>query len=228
MSVGLVNVERALRPLDELRRLALRALARTSPVGRTLAARRSVRVPVLLSVHALAALTLAVLAPSLLLAVAPLVLGVPHLASDVRHLLVRRASPRWWLVASAAFALALLALRVLAETNPRVASLAFEHAIAAGWVLVGAAGGACLGATRVSRPRRWTARGWAAVVAAVLLAAFAIAAPRLWQMILLHGHNLVAVLLWLVLFRRGWRLAFSRSRWCWAARRCSPAAPCST
>ena len=162
--------------------------------------------PVLLSVHALAALTVAVLAPSLLLAVAPLVLGVPHLASDVRHLLVRRASPRWWLVASAAFALALLALRVLAEAKPRVASLAFEHAIAAGWVLVGAAGGACLGATRVSAPGRWTARGWAAVVAAVLLGTFAIAAPRLWQMILLHGHNLVAVLLWLVLFRRGRRL----------------------
>ncbi|MFL5304204.1 MAG: hypothetical protein ACJ8F1_03275 [Polyangia bacterium] len=208
MSVGLVTVERALRPLDELRRLALRALARTSPVGRTLAARRGVRVPVLLSLHVLAALALAVLAPSLLLAVTPLVLGVPHLASDVRHLLVRRASPRWWLLASAAFALALLAFRVISETNHRVASLSFEHAIAASWVLLGAAGGACLGAPRASASRGWTARGWAAVVAAVLLGAFAIAAPRLWQMILLHGHNLMALLLWVLLFRRGRRLAF--------------------
>ena len=149
------------------------------------------------------------MAPSLLLAVAPLVLGVPHLAADVRHLLVRRASPRWWLVASAAFALALLALRVLAEAHPGAASLAFEHAIAASWVLAGAAGGACLGAPRdlLPGPRRWTARGWAAVGAAALLATFAIAAPRLWQLILLHGHNLVAILLWVVLFRRGWRLA---------------------
>ncbi len=210
MSVGLVDVERALRPLDDLRRLALRALARTSPVGRTLAAHRRVRVPVLLSVHVLAAFAVAVVAPSLLLAVAPLVLGVPHLAADVRHLLIRRASPRWWLIASAAFALALLALRVLAEAHPGAASLAFEHAIAAGWVLAGAAGGACLGATRArppSRTGRWTARGCTTFVAAALLATFAIAAPRLWQLVLLHGHNLVAILLWLVLFRRGWRLA---------------------
>jgi hypothetical protein len=210
MSVGLVDVERALRPLDELRRLALRALARTSPVGRTLATQRRVRVPVLLSIHALAAFALAVLAPSLLLAVAPLVLGVPHLAADVRHLLLRRASPRWWLVASATFALALLALRVIAEAHPGAASLAFEHAIAASWVLAGAAGGACLGApgaTSLRGPRRWTARAWTTVATATALATFAIAAPRLWQLILLHGHNLVAVLLWLVLFRRGWRLA---------------------
>ena len=207
MSVGLVHVERALRPLDDLRRLALRALARTSPAGRTLAAQRHVRVPLLLSVHALAAFALAVLAPSLLLAVAPLVLGVPHLAADVRHLLIRRAAPRWWLFASAAFALALLALRVIAEATPRTASLALEHAVAAGWVLLGAAGGACLGATPSSDRGRWTARGWGAVAAAALLATFAIAAPRLWQLVLLHGHNLIAVLLWVVLFRRGWRLA---------------------
>ena len=207
MSVGLVHVERALRPLDELRRVALRALARTSPVGRALAAKRHLRVPVLLSVHALAAFAAAVLAPSLLLAVAPLVLGVPHLAADVRHLLLRRASPRWWLLASAGFALALLALRVFAEVNPRAASLPFEHAIAAGWVLAGALGGACLAAGGAAGPRRWTARGWITVAAALLLGAFAIAAPRLWQQLLLHGHNLIAVVLWLLLFRRGWRLA---------------------
>ena len=210
MSVGLVHVERALRPLDELRRVALRALARTSPVGRALAAKRHLRVPVLLSVHALAAFAAAVLAPSLLLAVAPLVLGVPHLAADVRHLLLRRASPRWWLLASAAFALGLLALRVVAEANPGAASLGFEHAIAAAWVLAGALGGAFLGAARTTGPsgsRRWTMRGWMAVAAALLVGTFAIAAPRLWQLLLLHGHNLIAVALWLLLFRRGWRLA---------------------
>ncbi|HVY39786.1 MAG TPA: hypothetical protein VHM31_17735 [Polyangia bacterium] len=212
MSVGLVHVERALRPLDELRRLALRALARTSPAGRALAARRHLRVPVLLSVHALAAFVAAVLAPSLLLAVAPLVLGVPHLAADVRHLLLRRASPRGWLLGSAAFALALLALRVVAEAKPAAASLAFEHAVAAAWVLAGALAGARLGAAGAgtdlaSGGRRWSARGWNVVVAAVLLGAFAVAAPRLWQLLLLHGHNLIAVVLWLLLFRRGWRLA---------------------
>src|SRR6185312_15654955 len=97
-------------------RLALRALAVEWAPARALAARRSVRIPALLTVHALAALVLAVLAPSFLLTIGPLVFGVPHLVSDVRHLLIRRAAPAWWLRASAAFALALIALRALAET----------------------------------------------------------------------------------------------------------------
>src|SRR5437764_132605 len=83
----------------------------------------------------LAALALAVLPPSFLLAVGPLALGVPHLASDVRHLLVRRAVPLWWLAASAAFALALIALRACAEIGAARVPLAFENAVASAWVL---------------------------------------------------------------------------------------------
>jgi hypothetical protein len=198
------SAERALQPLDDLRRLALRALAVDWPPARALASRRSIRVPALLSVHALAAFALAVLAPSFLLAVGPLAFGVPHLAADVRHLLIRRASPRWWLAASAGFALALIALRALAETRARL-SLPVEHAVASAWVLLGAAGGAV-----ASEPtgRRLTARGWAALAAAGGLAAFAIGAPLTFRLALMHGHNLVAVGIWVVLFRRGWRLAW--------------------
>ncbi len=193
--------ERALRPLDELRRLTLRALQADWPVARALAARRSVRVPALLTVHALAALVLSVLAPSFLLALGPLVFGVPHLAADVRHLLVRRASPRWWLWASAGFALALIAARVLAEAGVRRVALPLEHALAAAWVLLGVAGG-------VAARRRTDARAWAVLAGACALATFAIAAPRTFRMALLHGHNLVAIAIWLVVFRRRWRLAW--------------------
>lgn len=94
---GAARAVEALRPLDEIRRLGLRALAEW-PLGRTIARRRSVRLPLLMAAHALAAFALALLAPAFLIAVAPLALGVPHLAADVRHLLLWRASPRWWLV----------------------------------------------------------------------------------------------------------------------------------
>ena len=193
--------ERALRPLDELRRLALRALGVDWPVARALAVRRSVRVPALLTVHALAALTLSVLAPSFLLAVGPMVFGVPHLAADVRHLLVRRASSGGWLWASAGFALALIALRALAESGVQRVPLSFEHALAAAWVLLGAAAGAA------GRPRAG-ARAWAVLAGAGALAAFAIAAPRTFRMVLLHGHNLLAIGIWLVVFGRQWRLTW--------------------
>jgi hypothetical protein len=209
MPAGAVRVEQALRPLDELRRVTLRALAGGSPLGRTLVARRSVRVPVLLSLHAFAALALAVLAPSLLIVVGPLALGVPHLAADVRHLLLRRAWPRWWLAACAAFALALLTLRVLAEAGSRAASLPVEHSVASAWVLLGAVAGAmAAAASRADRAPStgrigWGLRGWAVVAAALALDAFALGAPRLCRLVLLHGHNLVALAVWLALFRRG-------------------------
>ena len=114
--------------------------------------------PLLMAAHALAAFALALLAPAFLIAVAPLVLGVPHLASDVRHLLLRRASPRWWLAASASFAALLIAIRALAEASPALApSLAAEQGVAAGWVLLGAIGGAVAGASGGrGRARAWS------------------------------------------------------------------------
>jgi hypothetical protein len=212
MPAGAVRVEQALRPLDEIRRIGLRVLAGGWPLGRALAERRSVRVPVLLSLHALAALVVAVLAPSLLIVVGPLVLGVPHLAADVRHLLVRRAWPRWWLTASVGFALVLLALRALDEVEHWRLALPVEHAAAAAWVLLGAVGGATAAASRAeegldSTALGWRLRGWAVVCAAFGLGVFALVAPRLCRLALLHAHNLVAIVVWLVLFRRRLRLA---------------------
>jgi hypothetical protein len=203
--------ERALRPLDDLRRLALRALAVDRGLGRALAGRRSVRVPALLSIHALAALALAVLAPSFLLAVGPLVAGVPHLASDVRHLLIRRGWPRWWLWASAGLALALIAMRAVVEAGITRVPLRFEHGVASAWVLLGALGGATardVRATDLSASRSGNLRAWLVVTAAGALAALALAAPQGFRLALVHGHNLVAIVLWLVVFHRRWRLAW--------------------
>lgn len=215
MTTRSARAEQLLWPFDELRRVGLRALATATPFGRALVGRRSIRIPALLSLHATAAFALALLAPSFLLALAPLALGVPHLAADVRYLLVRRASPRWWLAASAGFALALVALRALAEAKLKFApSLAFEQGVASAWVLVGALGGCVAARGLVARgldasaARRGIARGGLALAAAAGVAAFAIGAPASFRMALLHGHNLIAVAVWALLFRRGGRLGW--------------------
>jgi hypothetical protein len=185
-------------PLDELRRLGLRVLAANRPVGRALARSRGARVSLFLTAHATAAFALAVAAPSFLIAVTPLLFGVPHVTADVRYLLIRRGWPRAWLIASATFGLALIAIRVAAESGARLApSLAVEQGIAAAWVVLGAVAG--LRAAPSSR-------GWWVLAAAAGVAAAAVGAPRPFRMILLHGHNLLALVIWLVLFRRRGRL----------------------
>jgi hypothetical protein len=191
----------ALGPLDELRGLALRLLAAHRPVGRALARSRSARVSLLLAAHATAAFALAVVAPSFLLVVTPLLFGVPHLAADVRHLLIRRGWPRAWLAASAGFALALIAARVAAEAGAKLApSLAVEQSIAGGWVVCGAVAALAAGPSR---------RGWLLLAAALGLAALAVGEPRPFRMVLMHGHNLLALAIWLVLFPRRGRLLWA-------------------
>jgi hypothetical protein len=194
------RLEAAVAPLDELRRLTLRALAGNQPVGRALARSRSARVSLLLTTHATAAFGLAVVAPSFLLAVTPLLFGVPHLAADVRYLVIRRGWSRAWLSVSAGFAVALIAARVAVETRSAWApSLAVEQAIAAGWVVVGAAAGL------LTTPSK---RGWLVLAVTIGLAAIAVGAPRPFRMVLMHGHNLLAIVIWLVLFRRSGRLVW--------------------
>jgi hypothetical protein len=194
---AVARAEQALWPLDEARRLVFRALAGARP-GRRLARSRSARVSLLLALHATAAFALAVVAPSFLIAVTPLVLGVPHLAADVRHLLLRRAWSHRWLMASVGFSAVLVAARLAVEAGARLApSLAVEQGIAAAWVMLGAAMGLQAGPSR---------RGWVVLAATLGLAALAVGAPRTFRMLLLHGHNLIAVALWLTLFRRGGRL----------------------
>jgi hypothetical protein len=201
IDLAVARAEQALWPLDELRRGAFRLLAGSRIAGRVLARSRNARVSLLLAAHTTAAFALAVVAPSFLIAVTPLLFGVPHLAADVRYLLIRRSWPRWWLAASAGFVATLVAMRLAAETGARFAPpLAVEQAIAAAWVVFGAATGLFAGPSR---------RGWLALTAAVVLAGFAVGAPRPFRMVLLHGHNLLAVVLWLVLFRRS-------SRFIWA------------
>jgi len=185
--------------LERARRAGLRTLA---PVLRVPAVRRSLvergaRVPVLMTVHAAAAFVVALLAPSLSLVLAPLVLGVPHVAADVRHLVIRRGLPRTALIALGGAALVLLLVRVLAETHAASEAQAIraEHALASACLLAGALAGARAGG--------WRGTAWGALAAALAIGALALRAPRELRIALVQAHNLVAVGIWLLLFRRG-------------------------
>lgn len=165
--------------LDAFRGPALRVAARL-PALRD----RERRAPALLALHAGVAAVLATLAPSVLLLVGPLVAGVPHIAQDVRQLVIRRAPSRAWRATLIAFCAGLVAVRLAGAPH------ATEIEAAATAVLLWAAG--------------------ARLVAALFLGA-ALASPEIFRIVLVHGHNLVGIGLWLWLFRRRSRGAWLAS-----------------
>lgn len=162
-----------LAALDAIRGPAVRAAARVPWL-----ATRETRVPALLALHAAVAAVLAVLAPALLLVVGPLVVGVPHVAEDLRQLVLRRAPSVAWRRVLLTFCAVLMFL----PTQPQAALTA---------ILLAAAGAPVLG---------------------IALLAAALAAPQLFAVVLAHAHNLVAIGLWLHLYRHR-----SRGAWLLAA-----------
>jgi hypothetical protein len=148
------------------------------------------RIPALLVVHAAVAFVLAVLAPTLLLVVGPLLLGVPHLLADLRYLVLRprlAKRARAWLLAGA---LLMLGLRT-ADLAGFSGLLRYELLLAALWV----AGSATLGAPRL-RDVRLLVIG----LAALAFSALAWVAPGTVRMVTAHAHNPLALLIWALLF----------------------------
>ena len=163
-------VSSALLPLDRLRSALL------GPIGRTWREPirdRDLRVALAGTLGVLTSLALTILAPLWLLALGPLVLGVPHLLSDVRYLVVRPGLHRRRLF------LPLVAL-------PLGISM-FKPGL---WVALCAVAGALVLA-RAPRPVR--AAGIALVLAA---AAAAYAGGYTVDVLFAHAHNAVALGLW--------------------------------
>jgi hypothetical protein len=189
VAAALSSAEEWLRPLDRAR-TALFVRALSIPPLRAVLVEKRRRVPALLLLHAGAAFVLAVFAPTLLLVVGPLLLGVPHLLGDLRYLVLRPQLPtlaRAWLFGGA---LLMLGLRI-AELAGVSAPLRYELLLAALWV----AGSAALGAGRLRDVRL--------LVIGALVAVFASAAwlaPRELRMLMAHAHNPIALGIWLLLF----------------------------
>lgn len=171
------------RPIEGVFRVADRArreaLVRIGRPMRSVLVSREYRVALLGGVGVLGALLFATACTLPLLAIGPIVFGVPHLVADARYLVVRPSlhrRPVLWV------AIAILAV-----------------GLAAGWgVRAGLA--AALAATLFSRTS-WKRKCILASVACALLAV-AQAAPLHADVAFAHVHNLIAVGFWLAWRRR--------------------------
>ena len=166
------GIERSLAPLDLSRRALYRALVPW--IGAKMHA-RSVRVGFHGSLVVASSLVAAVLAPLWLLALGPLVLGVPHLVADLRYLVVRPG----------------LHLRRGAWV-PGVLVLLSSVAVDLRWGLVGVALVPLFARGPVGRRL-----GLAVLPIGLVLLSIRAHDPTL--VVLAHAHNLVAVGLWLLL-----------------------------
>jgi hypothetical protein len=193
--------EQLLLPIDRVRASIHRWV-----LGNALGAgliRKDVRVAVQAIVAVGIAGVLTLCAPLVLFAVAPVALGVPHLAADVRYLVLAprygRAARAWLLVGCASFfmvrLLPLLGLRLRGEAS-------IEIALAVGALGVAAA----FAALSANRPAR------AAIVASAiaLIGLFAYRHAEGARLVFAHLHNAIAIVVWALLFRarqaRRWTL----------------------
>jgi hypothetical protein len=161
---------RLLSPFDALRAGALRLFAR--PLA-PLIAEPNLRHALLGSASVVAAFALAYVAPLSLLAVGPLLLGVPHLVADVRYLVLRRGllSLRW--------SIALVLLALLAAPFVRGVAIAGVALVASGIVARGTA-----------------QRRLATALLGALLLGLDAKLGRTAAIVFAHLHNGVALALW--------------------------------
>jgi hypothetical protein len=179
---GSFSIEALLAPADGARRQLLRALG---PRVGTFAANREARVCLMAIVVVLGALASTAAIPLWMLALGPIVLGVPHIVSDVRYLVVRpgyHRRPEVWLLAAAPLAVGAVTGRLT-------------------WGFVGAAG--ALIAARTTPRRR--ALGLALAVPLAILTWRFVG----WsELVFAHLHNFMGVALWWA-----WRPRATRLHW---------------
>ena len=191
--------QRVVAPLDVARRTILR-FAFSLPPLHAILIRRDRRVALWAIAHAIVAFALVAAYPMLLFVLGPVLLGVAHVAADIRYLVLRRRLPRLWLTWVWVGCIALICVRLLEETRFFGESIMrTEQLLATGWV------GLALwaGARSSGNARR-------ALAAVPLLAALAYACwahPLSVRLAFVHCHNLIAIGVWLLLFRNRLRSA---------------------
>lgn len=176
----MLRAETLLWPLDAVREAALRLLARLLGPGRVrpLLTQPDLRVAIGGSLSVGVALGMTLYCPLLLLAVSPLVLGVPHLLADVRYLVAQPGYHR--------------RLRLALPVGVALAAAALGMGMRAGLIAIAAAlllSGK--GAGRLVLLRRVLGLG---LVAAAAI--FGLCTEWYWlELGLAHVHNFVAILL---------------------------------
>jgi len=166
---------------------------------RTFVVNKEARIAGLSIGHASVALLATLLCPSLLLVLGPVLLGVPHVASDIRYLVLRPSLARGFGVWIAVFSALLIGLRVVELGflgNPAFARVEIVLVIA--WVLGALA----------ALEGRWSLPRFGVAVATLGVGALALSQPTLARLVFAHAHNAIALAVWYVLFRprRAWGL----------------------
>jgi len=187
-------LETALRPLDVARRELLVRGSRWPWLGRALR-RWETRAPLLVCVSVTFAFVMTCFMPSLLFVLGPALLGVLHVASDVRYLVLRQQLPRHWVVSVLVVSSILVSSRIAELCFPR--ALPFAHVeVAVGWSW--AIAGAWFGAAVI---RRWE-RAVLLTLPLAAIAFFSVKHPATARALFAYGHNLVALVAWKMLCRR--------------------------
>ena len=169
------GIEGLLAPADRFRN---RFLQRTRPLSAVLAAHRDLRVAVLGVTMVFVAAFATFVAPLWMLALGPVLLGVPHLYADVRYCVLRRG---WH--------------------HHR----AMWICVFAPLVMAGVGGGLAVGLAAVGGVVLLRARSNVALVVGLAgvmsLAVIVVCHPAAASLCTLHGHNAIAIVLW-VLWRK--------------------------
>ncbi|HET7545121.1 MAG TPA: hypothetical protein VFK05_34890 [Polyangiaceae bacterium] len=196
----LTTAERLSAPLDSCRRGWFSWLVRSDFLLATLADRDR-RIATVACLSVVSAALGAVYFPVLLFLLGPVVLGVAHVAADVRYLVLRRNLARWWQCSVWLGCGVLLALRVCEELGWLRHAERLEFCAAAAFI--GVAVFAAL------RERGSLGRALLACALLAVATSCALSQPRLSRYVFVHAHNLIALLAWATLFRanKRWLLA---------------------
>jgi hypothetical protein len=185
--------DRTLRTLDGVRLSSFRMALRSGPLSAWVV-RRERRLVLTTALHAGVAAVLAVTFPVLLFVLAPVLLGVAHVAADVRYLVLRRKLTRSWRAAIVTACLVLFGCQLLTLTRVWRVPERAELGVVVVWAFAAVA--AAAGSARV---RRRVVLGFGLVL---LVGAAALAWPHAFRQLFLHAHNLIALALWPSFFRR--------------------------
>ena len=185
-------------PLDEARQAALAAATKSRTLTRIIA-RKGTRVPFIATLQILALFAVTAVRPLWLFVLGPILLGIPHLASDARYLLIRQRVAREIIFVSIAATLVFTGIQ----------ALELFHAAPAHWTgLEIATATAWIGAAIVAGARERKNR--ALLFALLPLAAFGAFATwhaAMTRVVFAHLHNVVGVTAWVLLFRKNKKTA---------------------
>lgn len=179
-----------LAALDRVRGALLREVVRAPLLGDAIKDRQR-RISLRIASAIAVAFGLAVVAPAATLAISPIVLGVPHVASSIRYLVLRQQLPRAWAIVLCFSALGMMALRIGEQyVGPAHVFARLEVGLATAWAIAAV----CFGAA--TRRRLVVGLGLASAAGAI-----ALAHPVLARLAFVHVHNLGALALWLIFAR---------------------------